>query len=64
MIIKAFTSRENPQEAIDHANKFSGEMKKDGYHLNQIAQSESVYFGPFQESREFHFTVTVVFEKE
>jgi len=63
MIIKAFTSRENPQEAIEHANKGIDEMKKNGYHVNQIAQSESVYYSSFQESREFHFTLTVVFDK-
>ncbi|HEA22177.1 hypothetical protein LCGC14_1523860 [marine sediment metagenome] len=63
MIIKAFTSRENPLEAIDHANKTIDEMKKNGYHVNQIAQSESVYCSSFEESREFHFTLTVVFDK-
>jgi|GEM_PF-4333154 len=31
MIIKAFTSRENPLEAIEHANKAIDEMTKNGY---------------------------------
>ena len=64
MILKKFTSNENTKEAIEDSNKEIQEMKKDQYGVMQIAQSESSYFYTIQESKEFHFTLTILFEKE
>ena len=64
MILKTFTSTKNPVEAIEKANKEIHEMHLDQYKAKEIAQSESTYYNSFTEEEQFHFTLTILFEKE
>lgn len=63
MILKTFTSIKNPEEAIGKANKEIEKMKLDGFKVKQFAQSESTYYNNFAEEEQFHFTLTMQFEK-
>ncbi|EPR73782.1 hypothetical protein ADIWIN_1142 [Winogradskyella psychrotolerans RS-3] len=64
MILKTFTSQKNPTEAIEKANKEINEMYLEHYSATEIAQSESSYYNTFSEEEQFHFTLTILFEKE
>lgn len=64
MILKTFTSIKNPIEAIEKANKEIQEMRLDHYEPKEIAQSESTYYNSFAEEEQFHFSLTILFEKE
>jgi len=61
MKIQVFTSHENPQAAIEHANKAIQEMKKKNYEVKQITQSESIYYNTFQESKRVPFYINCPF---
>lgn len=64
MILKNFTSLKSPTKALEAANLEIEKMAREHYLPKEIAQSESVYYNSFQESEEFHFTLTVLFVKE
>jgi 2'-5' RNA ligase len=64
MILKTFTSIKSPAEAIEKANKEIHEMHLERYEAKEIAQSESTYYNSFSEEEQFHFTLTILFEKE
>ncbi len=64
MQIKSFVSRQNPHEALELAQKGIEDMKKQNFRVKQIAQSESMVFNTFSESKEFHFTFTILFEEQ
>jgi len=64
MILKTFTSIKSPTEAIEKANKEIEEMHLEQYKAKEIAQSESIHYNSFSEEEQFHFTLTILFEKE
>ncbi len=64
MILKTFTSTKSPRHAVDIANNEFKQMLQESYLPKEIAQSESVYYNSFTETKEFHFTLTVLFEKK
>lgn len=64
MILKTFTSIKNPDEAIKKANKEILEMQLNHFQVIEIAQSESTYYNNFAEEEQFHFSLTLLFDKE
>jgi hypothetical protein len=64
MILKTFTSTKSPGHAVEIANQEIKQMMQESYVAKEISQSESVYYNTFTETKEFHFTLTVLFEKK
>lgn len=64
MILKNFISFKTPVKALEDANREIERMALNHYLPKEIAQSESVYYNSFNESEEFHFTLTILFVKD